>query len=266
MKTNALRWMLIAGLTAVLSLTLWARAALTARLQHEVELSRAEQHEVAQLRIEHQQLAAVQPSAADMDRLRADHDAMEQMEAEAMTMRARLARTSVTDPVSSRTPPATPPPPALSADQWKNAGRSTPAATLETALWAASGGDLDTLAGMLSLDAHSHEKAQALFNALPPSAQNKYGSAERLVALLAMQDVPTESLQIIGEMGIARDQVALRVRLQDVDGAAKFTSLRLQRAGNEWQLVVPEKAVDRYAAILKGTEVQPEVQQQGRSN
>jgi hypothetical protein len=261
MKTNALRWMLIAGLTAVVSLTLWARAALTARLQHEVELSRAEQREVAQLRIEHQQLAAVQPSAAEMDRLRADRDAMEQMETAAMTMRARLASPPVDPPVSGRPSPATPPPP-LSADQWKNAGCASPAATLETALWAASGGDLDTLARMLSLDARSHEKAQALFDALPPSAQNKYGSAERLVALLAMQDVPTESLQIIGEMRMSRDQVAMRVRLQDADGATKFTTLRLQHAGDEWQLIVPEKAVDRYAAILKGTEVQ----QLGRPN
>jgi hypothetical protein len=261
MRTNALRWILVAGFAAVLTLTLWARAALTARLQHEVEQSRAEQREVARLRIEHQQLIAAQPSADEIDRLRAEHDAMERLKTEAATLRARLTTAPVANPVAKRTPPAVPPSP-LSADQWKNAGRATPAATLETALWAASGGDLDTLAGMLSLDPRSREKAQTLFNGLPSAAQSKYGSAERLVALLAMQDVPTESLQIIGEMAIDRDQVALRVRLQDVDGAAKFTSLRLHHAGDEWQLIVPEKAVDRYAAILKGTEARP----QGSSN
>lgn len=254
MNSNALRWTLIAGLAAVLALTLWARASLTARLQHEVEQSRGEQREVTRLRAEHERLASAQPSAAEIDAQRADHEAMERIKTEIATMRARLAVAPIANPVLNRARPTVPPP--LAADQWKNAGRATPAATLETALWAASGGDLDTLAGLLSLDARSREKAQTLFNGLPAAAQKEYRSSERLLALLATQDVPTGSMQIIGQMSLAHDQVALRVRLQDVDGAAKFTSLRLQHAKDEWQLIVPEKAVDRYAANLQGAKAQ----------
>lgn len=255
MKKNTLRWTLIVGLAAVLALTLWARAALTARLQYQLDQSRSEQREVARLRLEQQQLAAAQPSAAEIDARRADHEAMDRMKTEISRLRARLAVAPLEHPVLNRARPTVPPP--LAADQWKNAGRATPAATLETALWAASGGDIDTLAGLLSLDAHSREKAQALFSGLPAATQNKYHSAERLIALLATQDVPTESMQIIGQMSVARDQVALRVRLQNLDGPAKFTTLRLQQAKDEWQLVVPEKAVDRYAASLKEIPVQP---------
>jgi hypothetical protein len=256
MTTNALRWTLIGGLAVALALTLWARGAVMAQLQNQMEQSRVHQRELAGLQAEHQRLLETQPTSAEMDALRADHDALRQMEEEIAQTRRRLAAPPVSKPVAE--PATSTPLKPLSSDHWKNAGNATPAATLETALWAASGGNLDTLAGLLTLDPAAAGKAQEIFNSLPSPAKAEYRSAERLVALLTTKDAPTGSLQIIGQKQVARDEVAMRVRLQDADGSTKFTTLRLQQANKQWQLVVPEKAMDRYASILKGTEAQPQ--------
>jgi len=49
---------------------------------------------------------------------------------------------------------------------WKNAGKATPAAGVETALWAAVGGEIDTLADSIGFTASARQKADAFYAGL----------------------------------------------------------------------------------------------------
>lgn len=138
------------------------------------------------------------------------------------------------------------------AEAWRNRGRATPTDTLETALWAAAGGDVAGLAQMLTLSAAGQAKAEALLSELPNAIRAQCATPEELVALLATNDVPLGSAMIIvpelkEELGTWR--VA---QISDGNGKVKRTAIALAEKDGEWSLVVPESAIDRYAARLKG--------------
>ncbi len=49
---------------------------------------------------------------------------------------------------------------------WRNVGRETPVAAIETILWTAAGGDTEALAGMLRLTASARQKAEEILGQL----------------------------------------------------------------------------------------------------
>jgi hypothetical protein len=138
------------------------------------------------------------------------------------------------------------------AEAWRNRGRATPTDTMETALWAAAGGDVAALAEMLTLTPPARTKAEALLTQLPQSIRSQCATPEELVALMGTNDVPLGSAMILvpevkAELGTWR--VA---QISDEDGKTRRVAIALEEKGGEWSLVVPERAIDRYAARLKG--------------
>ena len=247
MKTDAVRWTAI-GLLAVGFAAAWiARGARVNGVRDEVEFQRARQREVVRLKSENLQLATAQPSTEELQTLRSDHAAVERLRRELNELRTRTqASPRATDQTAAGSPPITKP------GDWKNMGAASPAAALETALWAACGGDLDTLARSLTLEPAAQAKAMALLDGLPATSRSEYRSPERLVALLAAKDVPMGGIQMIAQARQGADQAMMRVRLYQTDGSAKSTSLVLRQAAGEWRLVVPESAIERYSAMLNG--------------
>jgi len=152
-------------------------------------------------------------------------------------------------------PERAPPTPPLSGNVlahqlWQNLGAATPAAALETALWASAGGDIDALAGLLALDPAARTEAAALFAQLPANLRQEFVSPERLVAVLTAKDVPLGSATILGQYPSPTD-TKVSAQIFDAEGNQKISLFSLRLEGDRWQLVVPGNAVKRYAAWLQ---------------
>lgn len=236
----ALRQSQVASLRRVLA-TKTTEAAQAEALRHENEAARAKPP------------AAVVDRSDDIARARAERDA---------------AKRRVDALVASRAAAAVRPVPVrfgagavVRASEWSNAGLASPQAALETALWAAAGGDVTQLAATLAFfDEKTKAKAQALLDGLPPAERGRYQTPEGLVAALTIPQVPSG-----GEASVASwsevDRPDGKEKLQSVglrvsgsDGASKRTVLLLRSAGDGWRLLVSSGAVDKLAAQLKPTE------------
>jgi hypothetical protein len=141
----------------------------------------------------------------------------------------------------------------LAVGDWANAGRATPQAALETALWAAAAGELDALEQTLILDERARDAAGQLFERLSPEARTEYPNPERLIALLAAKDVPASTMMAhVSELpSRAAGEARLRVKLQDASGATRTGRLTLRATGAGWRVVVSDRDVTRLAANLK---------------
>jgi hypothetical protein len=149
------------------------------------------QREVNALRVENSELAAVN---LERERLQRLHD-----EATRRVASQRDASQSV------RPAPATaaPAPSALVVGEWhapaswQNRGQATPVAAIETALWAAAGGDLAALQNLLLLDDALRAKADALRARLPGASRATYASAEHLLSAFATKSLPLGDAQLV---------------------------------------------------------------------
>lgn len=160
---------------------------------------------------------------------------------------------------------------------WKNCGQATPAATVETTLWAAAGGDVATFKRLIVLSDQTRAAADALLARLPPEARAQFASAEDLVASYSMARVPLGEAQAVWFNQSGPNDATVAVFLKNPatpTGAVDFTPatpasvdkrappqappdhetstayLALRRGANGWQLVVPPQAVDQIAKPL----------------
>jgi hypothetical protein len=137
--------------------------------------------------------------------------------------------------------------------EWKNAGRDTPAATAETLLWAAAGGDVNTIASAVELTNSAREKAEAWFAGLPEQTRADYGNADKLVALMIAKDAATISgMQVLGQREIGPDTVGMRVRFGNDEGKTKDDSFALHHSADGWKLLVPDPLIEKWTRQLGG--------------
>lgn len=196
---------------------------------------------------------ATTDSTAELAALRADRVALERLRAEIERLKARVQEVR---PAPVPEAVAAPSPPnrldLMPASGWKNAGRATPKEAVETALWAAVGGDIDVLADTISLDAGARAKAEAILAGLPAADRTHYASPEKLVALFTAKDVPVgASMRVMTRSHAATDDAKLTLVLQG-ETATRSIELALRQRDGNWRLVVPESAVEKYGATLKG--------------
>lgn len=136
---------------------------------------------------------------------------------------------------------------------WKNAGRATPTTALETALWAASGGDVDTVASFVTFTDTARAKADAWFASLSENTRRQYGGPEKLLALAIAKDAePVTGMQILGQRDLNADEVGIRIRFAYNEGETKENSLMMRRAPEGWRLVVSDALVEKTAQKLTG--------------
>jgi hypothetical protein len=225
----------------------------TERDQQQAALSRlqavrrAEQQEL--------QLASARARAEELARLLAERTAVARLREELEALRQRAAGpTAVRE---ERTPAPVRPGLAgnmLAFSLWQNAGRTTPEASLETALWAAANGDIDTLTSLLVFDAEARHEATALFTQLPSNLRQEFVSPERLVAVLAAKDVPLGSAALLNQYPTPTE-TKLSVQVFDAEGKYKLALLSVRPDDGGWRFVVPANAVKRYAAWLRAPSV-----------
>jgi len=255
-------WSALGGLAlAAVALLAWQR--LTAdQLRARVAVQRERASEHSRLEQEHQRLLAEQVPADELTRLRAERSAVAGLIAEIAAMKRRADEAARTPGVRSSTATVPLSPPSslregpLDAGLWRNAGQATPEAALESALWAAAGGNVDALARLLALDPDAQAKAAMLLAQLPPALRSELATPERLVALLTAGNVPLGRAEVLTQVpvGALADQTQLSARLVDPAGKTRELALTLRVKSDRWQLVVPASAVEKYATQIQVSE------------
>lgn len=189
--------------------------------------------------------------AQGIERSEADRAEIEQLKADVAAMKGRAQE--LIRAAQASNPTAAVPNKLVPLSEWKNAGRDTPQAGIETALWAAAGGELDTLAGSLGFTASARQKADALFASMSEATRQQYGSPEKLLALMISKDAAAVSgMQVLGQKEITPDDVAMRVRMANEEGKTKDQNFLLHHANDGWRLTLTDDAVNKFAAQVKG--------------
>jgi hypothetical protein len=252
MHTVKISWSVIGALILGFVWLLVAQRTTGKAMRSEIVRLSEEMREPARLVVENRRLRAAQVTTAELNALRADRAEVARLRDEIDTLRrsadqkaSAVAKSAPKEYVPSILDGPLPP------SAWRNAGASTPGAALETVLWAAAGGDTAVLAARLVFDAGVGAKAEALLAGLPEATRAQYGSPEQLIAALTAKDVPLWNTKIYdtkAEYEGARMMVA-----QWSDGEKRPSSVRLmlRQEGGEWRVVVPQSAVEKYAAALK---------------
>lgn len=248
MQTKFAGWVIVTLLAAGLGVTLALRAVRLDQLASERVRLRGELTAASQLKAENEALAAKLPTDDQLATLRSDHAAVVRLRSELTRLRSQAAKGSSPAPIAAAVES---PSRIVPSSEWTYAGRATPAAAIETILWAATGGDLDALAQTLSLDESARTRAVALLGSLPASSRSEYTTPERLVALFTAKDLPSGAMQLVSEITQPSGEVMMRVRLFQPDGSTRSTTVLARQSGGEWRLSVPVSAIEKYAAVLQ---------------
>jgi hypothetical protein len=255
-------WMIPVLLAAVMAALLLAQRWEQAALTHRIEKTRDRLEALTRLNAENRALAKTALTPEALAHLRADRDALSRLRAEAETLRqaayTRERSSHNKKPATSPSANATMRDAMMESAQWRNLGRSSAPDAIETALWAAAGGEVDLLQESLLLDDSARKKAQELFDGLMPELRARYVSPEKLVAFLTAKDVPLGAAQILkiaDQKPEAMSPPALEhivtVQLQAVRSAKRTLKITARETPEGWRLVVPESAVARYVEELK---------------
>jgi hypothetical protein len=163
-----------------------------------------------------------------------------------------------------------------SAAAWSNRGMQTPRAALETALWAAAGGDVGGFLSVLEIDEAARAKANELLAKLPPESRHAFPNAESLVASVTLGRIPLAEAQIAWFHAIDDDHANAALLLHGAENlppasirppgvdddptnapptsrensGTRLTTLSLHRSNSGWRLVVPAPAIDRMGRDL----------------
>lgn len=234
---------------------LWLQRQAGGQLRGELALLRERSDQLAAERALNRRLASEQVAAGELERLRADREALGRLRREL----AELEGAAPKPPIARKDEAGEAMRTSVPASEWKNAGRATPHAAVETALWAAAGGDIERLAELLTLGPEARRRAEAVLAGLPAEVRAEYPTPEKFAALFTARDVPPGAAMTLYPTKARNDhEVTLRVELEHREAAERGTRhaargalLTLRRFGDGWKLVVPESAVAKYVATLK---------------
>jgi hypothetical protein len=138
------------------------------------------------------------------------------------------------------------------AAEWSNAGIATPSSAYETWNWARAHSDPDALAATLVLDKDARTKAEALLASLPESVRARYGSAERMMAMMQLNMQPTvTAMRVLSQDQADSDTTIIHTQWQGADGQLSQNDWTLRRAQDGWRLLIPEGLVDKLGKGLR---------------
>lgn len=130
-------------------------------------------------------------------------------------------------------------------DNLADVGRATPAATIQTLVWAALRGHGDLMEAGITMEESARIRAQALLEKLPEAAREKYRTPERLAALgFAELVLEATALQILDIATVDSNHARVTVRIRAM-GREKEAVLPLQRERGGWQMTVSAEQIER---------------------
>ncbi len=188
----------------------------------------------------------------ELQRLREDRAALTKLRSEIAT----LKQTAATPTIAPSTPLGLHP--SIPAADWRPVGRASPTDAMITMLWAGTHRNLDVMSAGLSFDtAATQAKARALLSAQSAEATSFFGTPERLVAHLIASSLNVEAVQFFGDPikvpvpAGSGDFVQLAAYFHLANRPTLRKTFLLQRAVDGWKFLVPETAIDAYAARLR---------------
>jgi hypothetical protein len=219
-------------------------------LRAELAVLRDQEGEVRRLRAERERWRAQQAPAEEVERLRADRAAIGRLRAEMAAV--QTSSDEKTRLVQARANERFGVGQSMPAASWRNAGAASPAAALETVLWAAAGGDVDAFSRCIQFDVSGLKAAQALLASLSPAERARHGGPAQLLAFLSIKDIPVGSAIVSAWQGASATAQPVSLALNAEGQKARQVTLVFQRVGEEWRLRATEAAVAKYAAALRG--------------
>lgn len=139
----------------------------------------------------------------------------------------------------------------IPARDWKNAGKRTPEATVETVMWSALGGEVDVLADTLGFTPSARTKADAWFAGLSPQVREQYGSPEKVIALMIAKDAANVGgMEVLAQQELTPDNVGVRIRVANDQGQTKDQTYLLNRGTDGWRLMMTDSVVEKFARQL----------------
>ena len=146
--------------------------------------------------------------------------------------------------------------------------QATPQASIESALWAAAGGDVATLKKLLFVSDETGTAAATLLASLPASSRMAYQEPDELISALTIKRIPLGEAQLVWLNQNGPDNATACVFIKEPlnpisnndsapvapeggssppqlapDNKTVTAYLSLQRDGNRWRLVVPPTAI-----------------------
>lgn len=200
-----MRCTLIAVVVAVVAAIWWHEKAEARALEAQVGQLRASTAEREAAQAELRRLKNALPSDTERSTLLA-------ASASAQRLRQQLAERPVNSALALSATPIGEWSPTSS---WRNCGTLAPRDTLETALWAAAGGDTTRFSQLLELPDDVRAKANELITRLPPQSRDQYPTAEALLAAFAIKRIPIGPAQVVWTQQSDADNAALCVFIRD---------------------------------------------------
>ena len=227
----------------------------TSLLRSDVLALRATSGEVEELELQRDRLQALQVSPQELGALRRDHEDIARLR-ESLS---KLGRKSTIDELFRRAIADTRATAASevhsreeSESLSRNQGNHSPKSTLDSVIWAASAGNVDALAPLITFEPLGRAKAQQIFNGLPAAVRTEYGGPEKIYATLLAANLPLGITQtsVIREPDVDHENATLALRLARRDGSFHDAEFNFRRTGTTWQLIVPTHIVENYGRVL----------------
>lgn len=213
-------------------------AAVALPLAFEFQTNRALSAELATARAATAPSAAAIPAAPTAPATAADSDA-----AELLRLQKRLA-------VLKARPAGVVDAAFKSASQWRNVGRSTPASTWETQLWAAANHDLDVFAATMGYRPADLARMHDWFGRLGPGVRAQYGTPERYFAHLWIGLVGSDSppaWQPVGEhTELDSGVVILNTWTRDANGNERAGGQSFAQVADGWVVMPARPVADKF--------------------
>jgi hypothetical protein len=248
-------WILVAAVMGLAASGWCWKYRQTLELRNLVFEGREKASDLARLEEENRVLKAAELPLGEQLQLKADYIAAAALRDEIEVLRAsdkvsKEARTSAQETSVVRFAPGA----IVPATAWRNVAAASPASVLETALWAAAGGDVEAFANVIWLDAAARPAAQGLLQELPENVRREFTTPEQLMAFLSIKEVPLGSASVrnwdIDESG-GMPFASAKILLTAADGSVRDVQLGFVKTPSQWKLVMRKEAVAKLAATFK---------------
>lgn len=141
--------------------------------------------------------------------------------------------------------------------QLRNIGHDTPAACVETALWASLDGDVETLASIICIPQAGRGKIDAYIGTLPKDRSN-FRTAEEMVALAFAFEVSSSWSEFTGfdERITAPGEAVVTIRgINRTSNESKSARIRLKQSETGWQIVPGNRVFEEYDSFVRRAEM-----------
>ncbi|MBD5777996.1 hypothetical protein IEN85_00620 [Pelagicoccus sp. NFK12] len=139
----------------------------------------------------------------------------------------------------------------LTPEQWSHKGFDTPFESIETLIYSAASGDLETMKTSLVYSPECEALAKRMFESLPLSVREEQGSFASIMAMMTIDQVPLAKARLHAFKEITDEaREVFMVFTSNLDSPKSIKLDLIQMPDQTWKALVPPQAVHAYADKL----------------